>query len=103
MSVANHIEHRVPAAIYVGLSRAEEAGLFIDINTKQRGVPAALLLDIKQVAHIEDAMEQYFREIFDQLAHDSKSPLAGHLSPSKSARGKISRVTFNRSIAPVLR
>jgi DGQHR domain-containing protein len=42
--------HRVPVAIYEGLSRAEEAKLFIDINTNQRGVPAALLLDIKHLS-----------------------------------------------------
>ena len=89
------IDHRVPVAIYAGLTRADEARLFIDINTTQRGVPAALLLDIKQVAELESASETEMRALFDKLASDSKSPLVGRLSKSKSVTGKISRVTFN--------
>ena len=49
--------HRVPVAIYEGLTRKEEALLFIDINTNQRGQMAALLLDIKQVAEKETHIE----------------------------------------------
>jgi DGQHR domain-containing protein len=94
--------HRVPVAIYQGLSRADEAKLFIDINTTQRGVPAALLLDIKHVANIETVRETTLREMFDQLRQDSESPLVGRLSPAKSIHGKISRVTFNRAVGPVL-
>jgi DNA sulfur modification protein DndB len=40
--------------------------------------------------------------MFDQLNKDAASPLAGKLSPSKSVVGKISRVTFNRALQPVL-
>lgn len=97
------ISHRVPVSIYMGLSRAEEARLFIDINTKQVGVPAALLLDIKQIAEIESNSEQTLRALFDRLNVDQKSPVAGHLSPSKSVAGKISRVTFNKALLPVIR
>ncbi len=92
------VRHRVPVAIYDGLSRTEEAKLFIDINTTQRGVPAALLLDIKQVANIENSKEQFLRSIFSRLNTDAESPLVGKLSPSKSVTGKVSRVTFNRAI-----
>ncbi len=93
---------RVPVAIYQGLTRAEEAKLFIDINTTQRGVPAALLLDIKQIAETESSKEQWLREIFDKLQQDPKSSLAGKLSPARSLAGKISRVTFNKAVGPVL-
>lgn len=96
------IRHRVPVAIYEDLSRSAEAKLFIDINTTQRGVPAALLLDIKQVAQIETNIEQTLRSIFDQLNKDSESPLVGKLSASKSVTGKISRVTFNRALGSIL-
>jgi DGQHR domain-containing protein len=94
--------HRVPAAIYEKLSRAEEAKLFVDINTTQRGVPAALLLDIKQVAQIENDREQTLRRLFDRLNRDSGSPMVGLLSPNKSIAGKISRVTFNKAVGPTL-
>ena len=52
------VRHRVPVAIYQSLTRAAEAKLFIDINTTQRGVPAALLLDIKHLAEVESSREQ---------------------------------------------
>lgn len=94
--------HRIPVAIYEGLTRVQEAGLFIDINTNQRGVAAALLLDIKQVADQETRTEAKLRELFDALASDSESPLNGLLSASKSVKGRISRVTFNRAMEDVL-
>lgn len=96
------VRHRIPVAIYSGLSRAEEAKLFIDINTTQRGVPAALLLDIKQIAEIESHKEELLRELFDRLAKDGQSPLAGKLSAAKSLTGKISRVTFNKAVSGAL-
>jgi len=91
-------KHRVPVAIYEGLSRAEEAKLFIDINTNQRGVPAALLLDIKQLAEIESEKESLLRKFFDRLQNDPNSALNGKLSPAKSKPNRISRVAFNRSM-----
>ncbi|MBS1904210.1 MAG: DGQHR domain-containing protein [Bacteroidetes bacterium] len=95
-------KHRVPVAIYVGLSRQEEASLFIDINTNQRGVPAALLLDIKQVAQQETEDESTLRKFFDDFNADARSPFVGYLSPFTSARGRISRVTFNRAFKALL-
>ncbi len=77
--------------------------MFIDINTNQKGVPAALLLDIKQVARLENDLETKLRELFDRLSKDVGSPLKGYLSPSKSITGKISRVTFNRAVSEVLK
>lgn len=95
--------HRVPVAIYANLSRADEAKLFIDINTNQRGVPATLLLDIKQVAQLEEGLEPQLRELFDFLNKNESSPLKGLFSPIKSARGKVNRVTFNRALAEPIR
>lgn len=96
------VRHRVPVAIYEGLSRAEEAKLFIDINTNQRGVPATLLLDIKLLAEIETKQETILRDLFNRLNEDSKSPVSGKLSAAKSVVKKISRVTFNKALGPVL-
>lgn len=95
-------KHRVPVAIYFGLTRKQEASLFIDINTNQKGVPAALLLDIKQVADKESEVEYNLRYLFDGLAEANDSPFVGFLSPSVSKRGMISRVTFNRGVKPIL-
>jgi DNA sulfur modification protein DndB len=94
--------HRVPVAIYEGLERKAEVRLFIDINTTQRGVPAALLLDIKHLAEREDDLEKSLRELFDYLGSQPDSPFFGLTSPSEAAKGKISRPGFNRAVGPVL-
>ncbi len=94
--------HRVPVSIYENLSRAEETRLFIDINTKQVGVPAALLLDIKQLAQIEGQREAILRELFDGVRKTPDLKFSSILSPSKSVNGKVSRVTFNRAVGQAL-
>lgn len=93
---------RVPVVIYKGLSRKEETRLFIDINTKQRPVPPQLLLDIKQLAEIETESEELLRDIFDSFDQEHDSALAGYMSPAEASRNKITRVTFNHSVKPLL-
>ncbi len=93
---------RVPVVIYNDLSRREETRLFIDINTKQRPVPAQLLLDIKKLAEIETESEEQLRDIFDLFDEDIGSALSGHMSPSEASRSKITRVTFNHAVKPLL-
>lgn len=93
---------RVPVVIYSGLSRTEESRLFIDINTKQRPVPNELLLDIKSLAEYENDEEERMRGLFDAFNTDVSGPLYGLLSPAKQESGKISRVTFNGAIKPLL-
>lgn len=97
------MDYRVPVAVYERLARAQETKLFIDINTTQRGVPVALLLDIQNLAQIEDVINSQLRSIFDKLSEDPRSPLVGKLSKAKSVSGKISRVTFNRAVEHVLK
>lgn len=92
---------RVPVVIYVGLSRKEESRLFIDINSKQKGVPSELLLDIKRMAEYENSTEESLRSIFDSFHNDPNSALYGKLSPAKKSKNKISRVTFNSAVSPI--
>lgn len=93
---------RVPVVIFEGLDRVAESRLFIDINTKQRSVPNELLLDIKNLADYESDSEALMREVFDLFNHDKNSPLQGLMSPSDRVRGKISRVTFNAGLKPLI-
>jgi DGQHR domain-containing protein len=93
---------RVPVVIYNGLNKAQEVRLFTDINTKQRPVPNELLLDIQHMAGDEPQEEALLRAVFDKLNSDRKGPLFQLLSPSERAKGKISRVTFNAAIKPLL-
>ncbi len=92
---------RVPVVIYNDLTRAEEARLFMDINTKQRPVPPELILDIKRMAETESDVESVMRDVFDTLNSDGKSSPFGLLSPSEKAVGKISRATFNQSLKSI--
>ncbi|MFK4064190.1 DGQHR domain-containing protein [Brucella anthropi] len=94
---------RVPVIIYAGLSRRDETRLFIDINSKQKGVRAELLLDIKKLAEYERDEEALLREIFDTFMQESSSALYNKLSPSSKAPGKISRSVFNTALKPLVR
>lgn len=85
-------------SVYQRLTRRDEVRLFIDINTKQRGVPSALLLDIKQLAGTETDRELLLRELFDHVANDRTSPLKGLMSPAKATKGYVSRTTFNNAL-----
>ncbi len=93
---------RVPVVIFEGLDRVAESRLFIDINTKQRSVPNELLLDIKNLAEYESDSESLLREVFDLFNRQPDSPLQGLLSPSDRTKGKISRVTFNAALRPLI-
>lgn len=88
--------------IYERLDRISESKLFIDINTKQRSVPNELLLDIKKLADYETETEALLGEIFDLFNTESDSPLVGLLSPSERTKGKLSRVTFNAALKPLM-
>lgn len=92
---------RVPVVIYNNLTKAEEARLFMDINTKQRPVPNELLLAIKRLAETETSQEALMRDIFDSFDNEPGSPLVGLLSPAERKSGKISRVTFNAALKPI--
>lgn len=89
---------RVPVVIYSNLTRREETRLFIDINSKQRGVPNELLLDIKHLAELETDEQAYMREIFDYFNKKQDSFFYGSLSASKKQKGKLTRVTFNSGL-----
>lgn len=93
---------RVPVVVYNGLSRRDETRLFIDINTKQRPVSNELLLDIKNLAEYESDVEAVLRELFDQFMEDPASPLVGCLSPANKATGRLTRVTFNAALRPLM-
>lgn len=92
---------RVPVVIYNNLTKSDEVGLFIDINTKQRPVPNELLLDIKRLADTETNEEALLRAVFDLFDQQPNSPLFGLMSPSEKRKGKISRVTFNAALKAI--
>ncbi|WP_252177044.1 DGQHR domain-containing protein [Endozoicomonas sp. 4G] len=94
---------RVPVVVYDNLSKKDESRLFIDINSKQRGVPTELLLDIKKMAEYESDQEQYLRDLFDIFSKESDSALYNKLSSSKRLKGKITRSVFNTALKPLIK
>lgn len=94
---------RVPVIIYDGLSKTDESRLFIDINSKQKGVRPELLLDIKRLAEYESDEEGFLRDLFDSFMENNNSMLLGRLSPSKKKPGYISRTTFNDSVKSLVK
>jgi DGQHR domain-containing protein len=94
---------RVPVVIFPGLSKRDEARLFIDINTLQKSVPNELLLDIKKLAETEGDLEQEARQLFDDYQSKPESFLCGLMSPREKKVGKLTRTTFNAGIKPILR
>lgn len=94
---------RVPVVIYDNLNKREESRLFIDINSKQRGVPTELLLDIKKMAEYENDAEARMRVIFDLFNSDPSTVLFGKLSPAKKVSGKITRTVFNTAVGPLVK
>jgi len=86
-------EYEIPVVIFSQLTTQEEIRQFIDINTTQKGVPTALILDIKGPAGTETKIEERQRKLFDSLNKDSV--VAGLMLSNESKAGKISRTTFN--------
>lgn len=93
---------RIPVVVYTNLSKKDETRLFIDINSKQKGVPTELLLDIKKMAEYENDTEEYLRSLFD-IFKDSYGPLYNKLSAAKRIKGKITRSVFNTSLKPLVK
>lgn len=87
--------YEIPVVIFSQLTTQEEIRQFIDINTTQKGVPSALILDIKGPAGTETKTEERQRTLFDRL--NNSSVIAGLMSQSESKAGKISRTAFNGS------
>lgn len=94
---------RIPVVVYENLSKRDESRLFIDINSKQRGVPTELLLDIKRMAEYENDTEQYLRDLFDTFSQENDSALYNRLSASRKEKGKITRSVFNTALKPLVK
>lgn len=94
LNEASH-DYDFPVVIFDGLTSQEEVRLFIDINTTQKGVPSALILDIKQQAGTQTKIEERQRLLFDSM--NNNSVMKGFLLPNESKTGKISRTVFYES------
>jgi DGQHR domain-containing protein len=93
---------RIPVVIYEGLSRVEEAQLFIDINRNQKEVPPELILDVQMLLQQESEEEKTCNEIFNLFRTKENSILNSYINVGENQRGNLSRVVFNKSISPLI-
>jgi len=90
----DEIKLRVPVVIFPDLTPAQEARIFIDVNTLQKPVPKELLLDIKKLAQTQKDDEELLDVIFTLFEERNDSCLKGKLSRFEKNRTKLSKVTF---------
>jgi DNA sulfur modification protein DndB len=88
----------VPVTIYVELDSISEARMFIDVNEEQKGVPKALLLQIKSLANMESEREKELRTLFEQFQKDERSPIRDMLHMSGRKQGLINRASFDYAV-----
>lgn len=94
---------RVPVIIYEGLTRVEEAQLFIDINENQKKVPDELILDVKRLLEKETEDERICGELFAMFLSNSSSSLNQYINLGENKRGNLSRIVFYNSVSPLIK
>lgn len=97
------IKLRIPVVIFTDLSAAQEARIFIDVNTQQKPVPKELLLDIKKLAETQNDEETLLDLIFTLFEEKNDSCLKNKLSRFEKNRQKISKVTFYEAFKPLIK
>jgi len=92
----------LPFCIFYGLNKVMEVQYFLDINGYQMGVPKTLRLELQKFIAEEDSEEFILKSLFDELESNPRSPLSGKMSRTKSVAGKISHVSFQSGLKPIL-
>lgn len=96
-------EVRVPVIIYEGLTRVDEARLFIDINENQKKVPEELIIDVKRLLELETEEEKVYNFIFDLFLKNADSVLKPYINVGENQKGNLSRIIFNNAIAELVK
>ena len=92
----------LPVYIFTGLEIPEEIQIFLDVNSKQKGVPKPLRIELTKFLVEPDSTDKIRLDLFNKLNTDPESPLFNRLSSTASVSGKISHVPFKESIDPIL-
>lgn len=99
----DEIKLRVPVVIFPDLTPAQEARIFIDVNTLQKPVPKELLLDIKKLAQTQKDDEELLDVLFTLFEERNDSCLKNKLSRFEKNRSKLSKVTFYEAFKPLIK
>lgn len=92
----------LPVYIFQDLAIQEEIQLFLDVNSKQKGVPKTLRIALTKFLSEPESPEQVRLNLFDKLNTDTESALFNRLSSTTTITGKISQVPFQEAIDPIL-
>lgn len=99
----SEVDVEIPACIFFGLDRSTEVQYFLDVNGYQLGVPKTLRLELEKFTAEENSEEYVLKSLFDELDNNINSPLSGKMARTKSVSGKISHVSFQNGIKPILK
>lgn len=92
----------LPVYIFKDLELTEEIQLFLDVNSKQKGVPKTLRIALTKFLTDPDSNEAIRLALFEKLNTDPDSALFNRLTSTTSVPGKISQVPFQSAISPIL-
>ncbi len=93
---------KIPVYIFNHLEISEEVQYFLDVNSKQKGVPKTLRIELTKFLSEPGSKDEIRLELFNRLNEDAESPLFNRLSSTASIPGKLSHVPFQQVIDPIL-
>lgn len=93
----------LPVYIFNGLNLTQEVQYFLDVNSKQKGVPKTLRIELTKFLAEPDTIDNIRLKLFDKLNTDQNSPLFNKLVKTSSVVGKLSHVPFQESLDPILK
>lgn len=95
-------EIKIPVYIFNNLDIPEEVQYFLDVNSKQKGVPKTLRIELTKFLSEPGSKDEIRLKLFNKLNEDPESPLFNRLSSTTSVPGKLSHVPFQQMIDPLL-
>jgi len=95
-------EIKIPVYIFNNLNIPEEVQYFLDVNSKQKGVPKTLRIELTKFLSEPGSRDEIRLQLFNKLNEDPESPLFNRLSSTTSVPGKLSHVPFQQVINPLL-
>ena len=93
---------KIPVYIFNNLEIPEEVQYFLDVNSKQKGVPKTLRIELTKFLSEPGSRDEIRLQLFNKLNDDPESPLFNRLSSTTSVPGKLSHVPFQQVIDPLL-
>lgn len=92
----------LPICIFNGLKQIDEVQYFLDVNSTQKGVPKTLRIELTKFLAEPNSKEQIRLDLFKQLNNEPLSPLSGKMSATRSVPGKLTHVSFENAIDPII-